>query len=186
MKSQKGIGLIKLIIIIAIVLFVLILLFGGSDNTNTSTSSSSSSQQNVQTLKVGDTWTVDGQWKLTINSVTTTNYRNEYSDYKPAQVVYISYSYENIGYYDNFYNEDTLYFALDPDVDTTVIDSKGEVAYSYPGEDGGAKEIPQGAKCMNATSCIGLNNASNSITVNISKTDGNGKKQTVKYILDVN
>lgn len=122
---------------------------------------------------------------MTINSVTTTSYRNQYSDYKPAQVVYISYSYKNIGYYDNFYNEDTLYFALDPDVETTVIDSNGEVGYSYPGEDGGAKETPQGAKCMNATSCIGLNNASNSITVNISKTDGNGIKQTVKYILDV-
>lgn len=183
MKNQKGMSLIKLIIIIVIVIFVGILLFGGSDNTNTSTTTSQSN--NIQTLKVGDTWTVDGQWKLTINSVTTTSYRNQYSDYKPAQVVYISYSYENIGYYDNFYNEDTLYFALDPDVETIVVDSNGEVGYSYPGEDGGAKETPQGAKCMNATSCIGLNNFSDSITVSISKTDGNGTKQSVKYILDV-
>lgn len=185
MKSQKGISLLKLVIIIAIILFAFILLFGGSDNTNTSTPTSQKNQNNIQTLKVGDTWTVDGQWKLTINSVTTTSYRNQYSDYKPAQVVYISYSYENIGYYNNVYNEDMLFFALDPDLETTVIDSNGEVGYSYPGEDGGAKEIPQGAKCMNATSCVGLNNSSNSITVNISKTDGNGIKQTVKYILDV-
>ena len=184
MRNQKGISLIKLIIIIAVILFLCFLLLGGSDN-NTTNTSSSSSQNSIETLKVGDTWTVDGQWKLTINSVTTTSYRNPYSDYKPAQVVYISYSYENLGYYDNFYEEDMLYFALDPDVETTVIDSQGEVAYSYPGEDGGAKEIPTGAKCMNATSCIGLNNVSNTITVSISKYDGNENKQTVKYILDV-
>lgn len=184
MKNQKGISLLKLVIIIAIVLFILSLLFGGNNNSN-NTSTTSSKQNNVQTLNVGDTWTVDGQWKLTINSVTTTNYRNPYSDHKPAQVVYISYSYENLGYYNTFYKEDMLYFALDPDVETTIIDSNGEVAYSYPGEDGGAKEIPNGAKCMNATSCIGLNNVSDTITLSISKYDGNENKQMVKYILNV-
>lgn len=184
MKTQKGISLIKLVIIIAVILFLFILLFGDSDNSNT-TNPSSTSQSSTETLKVGDTWTVDGQWKLTINSVTTTSYRNPYSDYKPAQVVYISYSYENLGYYDNFYDEDMLYFALDPDVETTVIDSNGEVAYSYPGEDGGAKEIPTGAKCMNATSCIGLNNVSDTITLTISKYDGNETKQKIQYKLDV-
>lgn len=186
LNNQKGISLLKLVIIIGIILFALILLFGGSDNTNTSTPTSQENQNNVQTLKVGDTWTVDGQWSLTIHSLTPTSNRNPYSEKNPAQVFLVTYSYENLGYYNNFYNEDKLFFDLEPNGDATVIDSKGELAYSYPADKVGyAQETPQGAKCANAQDVIAVNNVSNTITMNISKTDGNGIKQTVKYILDV-
>lgn len=186
MKNSKGAISLKLIIIIAVVLFVFYLLFGGSDNTTTPTPSSSSSQNSIQTLKVGDTWTVDGQWSLTIHSVTPTSSRNPYSEKNPAQVLLVTYSYENLGYYDNFYDEDMLYFNLEPGGNATVIDCNGELGYTYPADQTGyAQETPIGAKCVNAQDIIALNNVSNTITMNISKYDGNGTKQTVKYVLDV-
>ena len=58
------------------------------------------STQQDQTLKIGDTWTVDGQWNLTIDSVQSTEERNPYSDVSPEQVVIVTYSYENLGYKD--------------------------------------------------------------------------------------
>ena len=33
---------------------------------------------------IGETWTVDGQWSLTVTGVTETAERNEYADEKPA------------------------------------------------------------------------------------------------------
>lgn len=186
MKSQKGISLLKLVIIIAVILFAIILLFGGSDNTNTSTPTSQKNQSNVQTLKVGDTWTVDGQWSLTIHSLTPTSNRNPYSDKNPNQVFLITYSYQNIGYYNNFYNEDKLFFDLEPNGDATYVDSNGELAYSYPADKTGyAQETPQGAKCTNAQAVIAVNNISNSLTMTLEKHDSNGNNQKVKYILDV-
>ena len=69
-----------------------------------------SAKASNNTLNVGDTWTVDGQWKLTIDSVTTTSDRNQFSDVKPQQVVIVTYSYENLGYESDFV--DGLYFDL--------------------------------------------------------------------------
>ena len=152
----------------------------------TTKSSSTSSQSSTETLKVGDTWIVDGQWSLTIHSITPTNSRNPYSEKKPAQVLLVTYSYENLGYYNSFYDEDMLFFDLEPNGDATVIDNKGELAYTYPADQVGyAQETPIGAKCVNAQNIIAVNNVSNTITMNISKYDGNGIKQNVKYILDV-
>lgn len=183
-KSDTG----KAMCIIAIILSVLGLFICFSDDSgNTNTQSSSNSSQNTQqTLKVGDTWTVDGQWNLTIHSIKPTSDRNPYSEKNPAQVLLVTYSYENLGYYNDFYDEDMLYFSLEPGGDATVIDSNGELAYTYPADQTGyAQETPTGAKCVNAQNVIAVNNVSNTITMNISKYDGNGKKQNVKYILDV-
>ena len=49
---------------------------------------------------IGETWTVDGQWSLTITGVTETTERNEYADEKPAAVYIVDYEYTNIGYED--------------------------------------------------------------------------------------
>ena len=35
---------------------------------------------------IGEPWVVEGQWKLTVDSVEETDERNEYSDYHPAAV----------------------------------------------------------------------------------------------------
>ena len=115
----------KVLAIIAIILSIigLIVLFsdGGKDNSGTitkvenqsessSTSSeneTSSSDNNTESdaetvMGIGDTWTVENQWNLTINSVKSTDERNEFSDKKPEQVVIVTYSYENLGYKSDF------------------------------------------------------------------------------------
>ena len=53
----------------------------------------------VPEIKVGETWTVDGLWKITINSVTETDERESYNDRENPEAVYIvDYTYENLGY----------------------------------------------------------------------------------------
>ena len=52
-------------------------------------------------LSKDDEWIVDGQWKLKILDVKTTDDRNEFSEKEPKQVVVVSYTYENIGYEDD-------------------------------------------------------------------------------------
>ena len=157
--------------------------FSNSSKTNTvSTSSSNTAGENSKAekkYKLGETWTVDGQWKLTIDSVTTTSDRNQFSDKNPAQVIIITYTYENIGYEDDYM--DGLYISLD-----SVIDEKGAIAETYPGQiTTYAQEIPIGAKCIGAQECFGLNNNSNTITLNFSKYDSNNKKQKATFELEV-
>lgn len=201
--KKKG----KVLAIIAIVLSIvgLIVLFsaGGKDNSgkitkveNQSESSSTSSENETSSsdnntesdtetvMGIGDTWTVENQWKLTINSVKSTDERNQFSEKQPEQVVIVTYSYENLGYKSDF--SDGLYFGLDPGMDVTVVDEKGEVAESYPGDVAKyPQETPEGAKCSEAQSIIGLANKSEYITMTINKYDGDGNSQTVKCKLKV-
>lgn len=129
-------------------------------------------------LNIGETWTVDGQWKLTINSVTETNERNEYSEKNPGAVYIVDYSYTNIGYEDDFM--DGLYFSL-TDI---IVDSAGVVGYSYPGNIVNyPKQTPVGATC-NAQACIGVDNAGN-FSITIVKYDGNDVKQNRTFQLKV-
>ena len=173
-------------LIIVIVIIAIASTQGGGTNT-TQQVSSDKNETVEQTLNIGETWTVDGQWNLTINSVETTTERNQFSDKNPQQVVYVTYTYENTGYEDRTGIMEGLYFALEPSGDANVIDGNGEIAYSYPNNiTTYPQPTPIGAKCVNAQACIGLNNTSNSITMNISKYDGNGQQQKVKYILDIN
>lgn len=178
-------------VIIAVVLIIAISSLGGDKQTTPTGApeptvpTSTNPQNEIQELKVGETWTVEGQWNLTINSVTTTTERNQFSEKTPSQVIIVTYSYENLGYEDKNGIMEGLYFSLDAN-NTTVIDGNGEVAYSYPGNvKTYAKETPVGAKCMNAQTCIGLNNKSENITMNVSKYDGSGKQQKVKFTLKV-
>ncbi len=174
--------------ILIIVVLIVIGSMSGENNNTTDTKEVSSNKNEVteKTLNMGETWTVDGQWNLTINSVTPTDKRNEFSDKTPNQVVLVDYSYENLGYEDKNGIMDGLYFDLEPGVDTNIIDGNGEVAYSYPGDIAThPQQTPVGAKCVNAQSCVGLNNKSNTITINIKKYDGNGKQQKAKYILSL-
>lgn len=84
---------------------------GGGEDANTDEPKGSAKTET--TYGIGDTWEVEGQWKLTIDGVTITDERNEYADEEPAQVVIIDYSYENIGYEDEDGIMDGLYFAID-------------------------------------------------------------------------
>lgn len=169
-------------IIIAIIIIIAIATTqGGSEETKQTNNNAP-----VQELKLGETWNVEGQWNLTISSVVTTEERNQFDETNPQQVVYVTYTYENLGYEDEMGLMEGLYFSLEPNSDATVIDGNGEIGYSYPNSISTyPQETPIGAKCVNAQTCIGLNNVSDTITMNISKYDGNGKQQKVTYKLDV-
>lgn len=132
----------------------------------------------VEGYAIGETWTVDGQWSLTITGIEETDYRNEYTDKAPNTVYYISYEYTNLGYTSDYL--DGVYFDLDSE---TIVDAGGTVGASYPGSTTDSpKETPVGATCA-AQSCIGVEN-SGTITIYISKYDGNGDKQTATFIIE--
>ena len=83
----------------------------------------------VPEIKVGETWTVDGLWKITINSVTETDERESYNDRENPEAVYIvDYTYENLGYKDEY--SKGLGFDLDG-VYSQIVDSDKEMGYSY-------------------------------------------------------
>ncbi len=104
------------------------------------------------TYGIGDTWTVDGQWSLTITGVSETSDRNQFSDKTPGAVYIIDYTYTNLGYEGSIMD---LYINLDME---TIVDSAGVVGYSYPlPTDRYPDETPVGATC-NAQACIAVDN----------------------------
>ena len=132
---------------------------------------------------LGDAWTVDGQWSLTIESITEIKDRNEYTDQNPAQVFIINYIYENLGYEDRNEIMDGLYFDLSME---QIVDGEGFMGYSYPGDiTNYPKQVPVGAKCK-AQACIGVDNKSSEIKLNVSQYDGTGTEQTAQFVLSIN
>ena len=77
-------------------------------------------------------------FRFTVDSVTSTDERNEISDKTPEQVVIIHYSYENID------NEDEIYFSS---INFKVIDEGNNVCETYPASvDVYPQEAPAGTK----------------------------------------
>lgn len=133
---------------------------------------------NQNEYKIGETWVVDGQWAITIDSVEETSDRNQFSDKQAAAVYIINYTYENLGYDDDIM--DGLYI----DIGDGIVDSAGEMGYTYPGDiTNFPTETPIGAKCQ-AQSCIGVDNPGN-FKINYSSYDGNGKKQSTVFNIDL-
>lgn len=131
---------------------------------------------------IGETWEVDGQWKLTIDSITETDSRNEYADTNPASVYIIEYTYENLGYEDKNGIMDGLFIDLSME---QIIDSNKKMGYSYPGDQElYATEVPVGAS-MTAQSVIGVDN-SGDFPVTITIYDGNGNKQNATFNCKIN
>ena len=138
----------------------------------------SSESTSQDTYKIGETYVVEGQWKITVNSITATDDRNEYSDKNPAAVYLVTYTYENLGYDDDIING--LYISLDDG----IVDSAGKMGYSYPGDISMyPQETPVGASCQ-AQACIGVDNAG-SFKINFYNYDGNGQKQSAVFEIDV-
>ena len=190
-RGQKGLAIAG--IVISAFCFVICFhnISNNADETNRITNSdiytyNSTSDNETQTteqkvLGVGDTWVVDGNWKFTIDSVETTSYRNMFDDSDPAQVIVITYSYENLGYDGSIV--DGLY--IDLDMDASIVDATGEIVSTYPGGDKYPQRIPVGAKCSGVQAYYGLENVSDKITVLISKYDNDYDKQSVKYSLNI-
>lgn len=130
------------------------------------------------TYKIGETYTVEGQWKITVDSVEATDSRNEYSDKTPAAVYLVTYTYENLGYDDDIMNG--LYISLEDG----IVDSTGKMGYSYPGDVSMyPQETPIGASCQ-AQACIGVDNAG-SFKINFYTYDSNGQKQSAVFEINL-
>lgn len=128
-------------------------------------------------LRQGETWTVDGQWSLTINSIIETNERNSYSDYAPGAVYIVDYTYTNLGYEDEY--NDGLFFSLDD----CIVDHYGYMGYSYPGDiTYYPQETPVGATC-NAQACFGVWH-SGDVQFVVSKYDSNDVRQSAKFYME--
>ena len=127
---------------------------------------------------IGETWTVPGQWSLTINSVEETTDRNEFADQNPAAVYIVTYTYENIGYEDDLGIMDGLYI----DLSDGIMDSTGKMGYSYPGDITlYPQETPVGGTCE-AQSCIGVDNPGD-FKIYFTTYDGTGTKQEAVFSL---
>ena len=170
---KKALGLI----LTGLLVFALV---GCSGESATPSSSEQNTPKQETSFKLGETWTVDGQWSITMDSVAITEDRNPYSEKNPAAVYILDYTYENIGYEDKSGIMDGLFVSPDE----TVIDSAGVMGYSYPGDIVHyATEAPIGATCK-AQVCIGVDNAGD-FKVQIVKFDGNGKKQQAEFLITV-
>lgn len=169
--------------ILTFMLIITVTSCGGSSGEDADSASDSSVEEAAaaeeeKVYGVGDTWTVDGQWNFTIDSIETTDERNEFEESDPAQVVVITYNYENTGYEDSSGFMDGLY--IEPD---SAIDSDGNMCKPYPVEVEYAQETPVGAKCS-ASIAFGLKKEGSPVTLNLSQYDGNGDEQKAKFVLE--
>ena len=127
---------------------------------------------------MGETWTVDGQWKVTVLSVEETQERNEYEEKTPAAVYLVTYEYENLGYEVEGWNG--LFLSLDEE----IVDAAGKMGYSYPGNvTDYPQETPVGASCT-AQVCIGVDNAGD-FKIHFSTYDGNDEEQKAVFAVKV-
>ena len=143
-------------------------------------------QDDSDALGVGETWTVDGQWSMTITGVSATDERNEFNLRNPAAVYVVDYEYTNLGYQEE--PTDDSEAAADNGllivVDNLVVDSAGMMGYSYPTTIGTVPEtIPIGETC-HAQECIGVDNPGD-FRLTVSVYDSEGNKQMQKFLLKV-
>lgn len=134
---------------------------------------------NQDEYKIGETWTVPGQWSLTINSVEETSDRNEYEERQPGAVYIVSYTYENLGYEDEYM--DGLFLNIELG---NIVDSAGKMGYAYPGNvTMYPNEAPVGAVC-DAQACIGVENPG-SFKIHFSNYDGTSTNQSAVFSIDL-
>ncbi|MDO4522262.1 MAG: hypothetical protein Q4B57_03830 [Eubacteriales bacterium] len=126
---------------------------------------------------IGETWVVEGQWKLTVDSVEAVKERNEFTDKNPAAVYRVTYTYENLGYESDFMD---LYFSMED----KIIDADGKMGYSYPGDVTlYPQETPVGARCE-AQTCIGVDNEGD-FKLYVEKYDGNNAEHKAVFNITV-
>lgn len=129
-------------------------------------------------LQTDEWWTVEGQWKLTVHSAKAVEERNEFADQKPAQVVVIQYSYENLGHKGD---GSDLFFSP-----STVVDGQKKVAQMYPiSTTVYPQPIPIGTSLDNAEDAWGLDNESDKIWVSFEMYDDSEVKQKATFEVPV-
>lgn len=112
------------------------------------TSENEEKTEETKEFKIGETWEVDGKFKITVNSVVASDYRNEFSETNPAAVYIINYTYENLGLNEELY----------VDLESKIVDNSGKMGTTYPGDtDKYPQYVPIGANCE-AEACIAVEN----------------------------
>ena len=134
------------------------------ENITTTTKNENSSDK---LYGLNEEWIVDGQWRLKITEVKTTQDRTKHIKEKIAQVVIIKYTYENLG----FKNEYQDLF-LTP---RTVVDGAEKEARIYPVNSSKYPEpTPIGAISESAMG-YGLSTESDKIKISFSQFNQDGK-----------
>ena len=125
---------------------------------------------------IGETWTVPGQWEMTITGVEMVSDRSNYIKYQPAAAYKVSYTYKNLGYESNIL--DGLYL----DIDETSVSSTGYLGHSYNvGNIKYPQETPKNAAC-NAEAIIGLD-APGEFNIVVNQYDSNSKLQSAVFTI---
>ncbi len=141
-----------------------------SDKTTSENNSTTTKNQNStdKVYGVNEEWIVDGQWKLKITDVKTTPDRNKYSKAQVAQVVLIKYTYENLGYKDEYQD-----LFLMP---RTVVDGAKKVSEIYPVRSSKYPEPTPVGAISESTVGYGLSMESDNIKIYFEQFDHNAKK----------
>ncbi len=135
----------------------------------------------TKTYKLGETWVVDGQWKLTFHSVTTHSKCNSVTNKTGEQVVILDYTIENIGY--NGRNQLGLIFSSSH---FDIYDAQGEAGKTYPCTHSSLPKycaVP-GTKSRGEESFI-LENTSSKITLLARQFSGTGTYEKALFELTV-
>ena len=131
------------------------------ENKATSTKNENSSDK---VYGLNEEWIVDGQWRLKITEVKTTQDRTKHIK---VQVVIIKYTYENLGFKNEYQN-----LFLSP---RTVVDGSGNEARIYPVNSSKYPEpTPIGAISESAMG-YGLSTESDKIKISFSQFNQDGK-----------
>ena len=117
---------------------------------------------------LNEEWIVDGQWKLKITEVKTTQDRTKHIKENIAQVVIIEYTYENLG----FKNEYQDLFL----VPRTVVDRAEREARVYPISSQKYPEPTPVGAISESTMGYGLSVESDKIKISFNQFDNDGKK----------
>ena len=131
--------------------------------------------------QVGDLWTLEGEWALTVTSVAATEERNSEVQSEPTQVIIVTYDYENLGNAGTgviVANEMTLDLASAGQ----VVDEQGEAGYVYPLE--GLKApagIDYGEKASGVQVAFALNHVSSSVDYSFRYYDMRNKYLEVPF-----
>ena len=141
-----------------------------TDRPTTENSATTTKNQNSTDKVYGlnEEWIVDGQWKLKITEVKTTPDRNKYSKAQVAQVVLIKYTYENLGYKDEYQD---LFL-----IPRTVVDGAKKVSEIYPVRSSKYPEPTPVGAISESTVGYGLSVESDKIKIYFEQFDYNAKK----------
>lgn len=163
-------------ILLSFLLVSVVILNGCSSKKEETKTNSSTTEQTKQETPKEKIYGLNDELKIT--SVTPTAERNQFSEDKPAQVVVINYTYENLGY-----TSDVQDLFLTP---STVIDEGKKVSKTYPaGVKIYPKPTPVGAIMEGAQEAYGLVTESKTIKIIFETYDGKMEKQKATFEVPV-